>query len=289
MTATVTEIHQNKPNNSTSKALPELSLSTQSVTLGYDQTIITNNLSIDIPEGKFSIIVGPNGCGKSTLLRALSRLLPPKSGQVRLNSQDIHALPTREVAKILGLLPQTAIAPDGIKVVDLVARGRFPHQKWFQPWREQDQIAVESAMKATGIMEFAQHHVDQLSGGQKQRVWVAMALAQETPLLLLDEPTTYLDIAHQIELMDLFQDLNRLQGHTMVAVLHDLNHACRYADNLIAMKEGKIITSGAPKDVVTEALIEDVFGLPCMILEDPVSGTPLIIPKGRQVSLSDKL
>lgn len=289
MTATVTEIHQNKPNNSTSKALPELSLSTHSVTLGYDQTIITNNLSIDIPEGKFSIIVGPNGCGKSTLLRALSRLLPPKSGQVRLNSQDIHALPTREVAKILGLLPQTAIAPDGIKVVDLVARGRFPHQKWFQPWREQDQIAVESAMKATGIMEFAQHHVDQLSGGQKQRVWVAMALAQETPLLLLDEPTTYLDIAHQIELMDLFQDLNRLQGHTMVAVLHDLNHACRYADNLIAMKEGKIITSGAPKDVVTEALIEDVFGLPCMILEDPVSGTPLIIPKGRQVSLSDKL
>ncbi|RCX00521.1 ABC transporter ATP-binding protein [Marinomonas foliarum] len=286
MTATVTEIHQNKPNNSTSKALPKLSLSTHSVALGYDQTIITDNLSIDIPEGKFSIIVGPNGCGKSTLLRALSRLLPPKSGQVRLNSQDIHALPTREVAKILGLLPQSAIAPDGIKVVDLVARGRFPHQKWFQPWREQDQIAVESAMKATGIMEFAQHHVDQLSGGQKQRVWVAMALAQETPLLLLDEPTTYLDIAHQIELMDLFQDLNRQQGHTMVAVLHDLNHACRYADNLIAMKEGKIITSGAPKDIVTEALIEDVFGLPCIIMEDPVSGTPLIIPKGRQVSLS---
>ncbi|MGO2354151.1 MAG: ABC transporter ATP-binding protein [Marinomonas foliarum] len=283
MKATVTEIHQNKLNDDTSQMLPKLSLSTHSVALGYDQTIITDNLSIDIPEGKFSIIVGPNGCGKSTLLRALSRLLPPKSGQVRLNSQDIHDLPTREVAKILGLLPQSAIAPDGIKVVDLVARGRFPHQKWFQPWREQDQIAVESAMKATGIMEFAQHHVDQLSGGQKQRVWVAMALAQETPLLLLDEPTTYLDIAHQIELMDLFQDLNRQQGHTMVAVLHDLNHACRYADNLIAMKEGKIITSGAPKDVVTEALIEDVFGLPCIIMEDPVSGTPLIIPKGRQV------
>ncbi|MBU1295712.1 MULTISPECIES: ABC transporter ATP-binding protein [Marinomonas] len=283
MTATVTEIQQNKSNDTDYQALPELSLSTQSVTLGYDQTIIANNLSVDIPEGKFSIIVGPNGCGKSTLLRALSRLLPPTSGQVRLNGQDIHSLPTREVAKILGLLPQSAIAPDGIKVVDLVARGRFPHQKWFQPWREQDQIAVESAMKATGIMEFAQHHVDQLSGGQKQRVWVAMALAQETPLLLLDEPTTYLDIAHQIELMDLFQDLNRLQGHTMVAVLHDLNHACRYADNLIAMKAGKIIASGAPKDIVTEALIEDVFGLPCMILEDPVSGTPLIIPKGRQV------
>jgi iron complex transport system ATP-binding protein len=283
MTATVTKIHQNKPNDEPPQALPELSLSTQSVTLGYDQTIITDNLSIDIPEGKFSIIVGPNGCGKSTLLRALCRLLPPKSGQVLLNGQNVHTLPTREVAKILGLLPQSAIAPDGIKVVDLVARGRFPHQKWFQPWREQDQIAVDAAMKATGIMEFAQQHVDQLSGGQKQRVWVAMALAQETPLLLLDEPTTYLDIAHQIELMDLFQDLNRLQGHTMVAVLHDLNHACRYADNLIAMKAGKIITSGAPKDVVTEALIEDVFGLPCIIMEDPVSGTPLIIPKGRQV------
>ena len=166
-------------------------------------------------------------------------------------------------------------------MVDLVARGRFPHQKWFQPWREQDQIAVDAAMKATGIMEFAQQHVDQLSGGQKQRVWVAMALAQETPLLLLDEPTTYLDIAHQIELLDLFQDLNRLQGHTMVAVLHDLNHACRYADNLIVMKAGEIVATGAPNDIITEALIQEVFGLPCLILKDPVSGAPLVIPKGR--------
>ncbi|GAA0835648.1 ABC transporter ATP-binding protein [Marinomonas arenicola] len=266
----------------TGLSLTELSLATESITLCYDQNIIAQDLSVRIPEGKFSVIVGPNGCGKSTLLRAMSRLLEPKSGQVLLNGQDIHTLATRDVAKILGLLPQSAIAPDGIKVVDLIARGRFPHQTWFQPWREEDQNAVDAAMKATSITEFAQHNVDQLSGGQRQRVWVAMALAQETPLLLLDEPTTYLDIAHQIELMDLFQDLNRLQGHTLVAVLHDLNHACRYADNLIAMKAGKIIATGAPKDIVTETLIEEVFGLPCMILDDPISGTPLIIPKARQ-------
>lgn len=259
-----------------------ISLGTESVTLSYDQNIITQDLSIHIPEGKFSVIVGPNGCGKSTLLRAMSRLLKPQSGQVLLNGKNIHSLATRDVAKVLGLLPQSAIAPDGIKVVDLVARGRFPHQKWFQPWREQDQDAVDAAMKATDITAFAQLNVDQLSGGQRQRVWVAMALAQKTPLLLLDEPTTYLDIAHQIELMDLFQDLNRLQGHTIVAVLHDLNHACRYADNLIAMKSGQVVATGTPNDIVTETLIETVFGLPCIILEDPISGTPLVIPKGRQ-------
>ncbi len=258
-----------------------ISLGTESVTLSYDQNIITQDLSIHIPEGKFSVIVGPNGCGKSTLLRAMSRLLKPQSGQVLLNGKNIHSLATRDVAKVLGLLPQSAIAPDGIKVVDLVARGRFPHQKWFQAWREQDQDAVDAAMKATDITHFAQLNVDQLSGGQRQRVWVAMALAQETPLLLLDEPTTYLDIAHQIELMDLFQDLNRLQGHTIVAVLHDLNHACRYADNLIAMKSGQVVATGTPNDIVTETLIETVFGLPCIILEDPISGTPLVIPKGR--------
>lgn len=264
----------------TSKAT--ISLATESVTLSYDQTVIAKELSVHIPEGKFSVIVGPNGCGKSTLLRAMSRLLIPQSGQVLLNGENIHTLATREVAKTLGLLPQSAIAPDGIKVVDLVSRGRFPHQKWFQPWREEDQNAVDAAMKATNVSGFAFHNVDQLSGGQRQRVWVAMALAQETPLLLLDEPTTYLDIAHQIELLDLFQDLNRLQGHTLVAVLHDLNHACRYADNLIVMKAGQIIATGAPNDIVTESLIESVFGLPCLIINDPISDTPLIIPKGRK-------
>jgi len=261
--------------------MTSLSLEAQSITLAYDQKRIADKLSVTIPEAKFSVIVGPNGCGKSTLLRAMSRLLIPQSGQVLLNSENIHSLPTREVAKILGLLPQSAIAPDGIKVIDLVSRGRFPHQKWFQPWQEQDQKAVEAAMKATGIEALSQQHVDQLSGGQRQRVWVAMALAQETPLLLLDEPTTYLDIAHQIELMDLFQDLNRLQGHTLVAVLHDLNHACRYADNLIVMKAGEIIATGAPNNIITEDLIYDVFGLACLIIADPISNTPMIIPRGR--------
>jgi len=256
-------------------------LATKSVTLGYDQHIIAKNLSVDIPDGKFSVIVGPNGCGKSTLLRTLSRLLIPQSGKVLLHGQDIHQQSTREVAKKLGLLPQSAIAPDGISVADLIARGRFPHQKWFQPWSSEDQKAVEAAMQATGVADFAQQCVDQLSGGQRQRVWVAMALAQQTPLLLLDEPTTYLDIAHQIELMDLFQDLNRLQGHTLVAVLHDLNHACRYADHLIVMKAGSIIATGAPSDIVTEALIKQVFGLACLVIDDPISGTPLIIPRGR--------
>ncbi|MEL0630443.1 ABC transporter ATP-binding protein [Psychromonas aquatilis] len=256
-------------------------LEAQSVTLSYEQHIVAKDLSVDIPEGKFSVIVGPNGCGKSTLLRTLSRLLIPQSGQVLLSGQNIHEQSTRAVAKTLGLLPQSAIAPDGIKVIDLVSRGRFPHQKWFQPWSETDQKAVDMAMHATGIAEFAEINVDQLSGGQRQRVWVAMALAQETSLLLLDEPTTYLDIAHQIELMDLFQDLNRLQGNTLVAVLHDLNHACRYADHLIVMKAGTIIATGAPNEIVTEQLIEQVFGLPCLILDDPISHTPLIIPRGR--------
>jgi len=256
-------------------------LETKSVTLGYEQKIIANNLSVNIPKGKFTVIVGPNGCGKSTLLRALSRLLIPQSGEILLNGKNIHDQSTRDVAKKLGLLPQSAIAPDGIKVVDLVSRGRFPHQKWFQPWSDLDQQAVESAMQATGVMDYAQLNVDQLSGGQRQRVWVAMALAQETSLLLLDEPTTYLDIAHQIELMDLFQDLNQVQGHTLVAVLHDLNHACRYADHLIMIKAGEIVATGSPNEIVTENLIKQVFGLSCLILPDPISNTPLIIPRGR--------
>lgn len=258
------------------------SLAADAITLGYDQNIITQNMSVTIPEGQFTVIVGPNGCGKSTLLRAMSRLLAPQAGQVLLNGKDIHSLPSKDVAKTLGLLPQSAIAPDGIKVVDLVSRGRFPHQKWFQPWQEEDQKAVDMAMQATGIEGFAQQGVDQLSGGQRQRVWVAMALAQETPLLLLDEPTTYLDIAHQIELLDLFQDLNRQQGHTLVAVLHDLNHAFRYADHLILMKEGNVIATGAPEAIVTESLIEEVFGLSCLIMEDPISSTPLVIPRAKK-------
>ncbi|MEJ6121109.1 ABC transporter ATP-binding protein [Vibrio sp. 2-Bac 85] len=264
----------------------QAALEIKSVTLAYEQNVIAKNLSVEIPNGKFTVIVGPNGCGKSTLLRSLSRLLLPQSGEILLNGENIHSQSTREVAKKLGMLPQSAIAPNGIKVIDLVSRGRFPHQKWFQTWSEADQKAVELAMQATGVMDFAQHNVDQLSGGQRQRVWVAMALAQETSLLLLDEPTTYLDIAHQIELMDLFQDLNRIQGHTLVAVLHDLNHACRYADHLIMIKAGEVIATGSPNEIVTEALIKQVFGLPCLILPDPISNTPLIIPRGRAAKTS---
>jgi len=262
----------------------QAALSTHSVTLAYEQNVIAKDLSVDIPHGKFTVIVGPNGCGKSTLLRSLSRLLVPQSGEILLNGKNIHSQSTKEVAKKLGLLPQSAIAPDGIKVIDLVSRGRFPHQKWFQPWSEADQQAVELAMQATGVIDYAELNVDQLSGGQRQRVWVAMALAQETSLLLLDEPTTYLDIAHQIELMDLFQDLNQIQGHTLVAVLHDLNHACRYADHLIMIKSGQVIATGAPNEIVTEAIIQQVFGLSCLILTDPVSNTPLIIPRGRKTA-----
>jgi len=260
----------------------KIALKTQSITLGYEDKVIAKNLNVEVPTGKFTVIVGPNGCGKSTLLKALSRLLPPQTGKILLNGENIHAQSTRDVAKKLGLLPQTAIAPSGIKVMDLVSRGRFPHQKWFQPWSIIDQQAVDIAMQATGVENLSQHYVDQLSGGQRQRVWVAMALAQETSLLLLDEPTTYLDIAHQIELMDLFQDLNQLKGHTLVAVLHDLNHACRYADHLIMMKEGEIITTGSPSDIINETMIEQVFGLPCLVVDDPISGTPLVIPRGRK-------
>lgn len=252
-----------------------------SVTLRHDERTISKNLSVAIPEGSFTVIVGPNACGKSTLLRALSRLLAPSAGQVILDGRSISDLAAKDVARRLGLLPQSSIAPEGITVADLVARGRYPHQSLFRQWSKADEDAVIDAMEATRVTDLSARMVDELSGGQRQRVWIAMVLAQETPILLLDEPTTFLDIAHQIELMDLLADLNG-QGRTVVAVLHDLNHACRYASNLIAMKDGAIVAEGKPSAIVTERLVEDVFGLPSVIIPDPVSGTPLIVPKGRQ-------
>ncbi|MDF9875557.1 ABC-type cobalamin/Fe3+-siderophores transport system ATPase subunit [Cellulosimicrobium cellulans] len=256
-------------------------LHAEGITVGYDDRVISSDLDVSIPDGSFTVIVGPNACGKSTLLRALSRLLKPSQGQVVLDGRSISSIPAKEVARRLGLLPQTSIAPEGITVADLVARGRYPHQKLLRQWSRDDEAAVVGALAATGTTELSGRLVDELSGGQRQRVWVAMVLAQETPILLLDEPTTFLDIAHQIELLELCTDLNRDRGHTLVAVLHDLNHACRYATHLIAMKDGAVVAEGAPADVVTATLVEDVFGLPCRIIPDPVTGTPLVVPEGR--------
>jgi iron complex transport system ATP-binding protein len=255
-------------------------LQADAVTLRYDERIISQNLSITIPDGSFTVIVGPNACGKSTLLRALSRLILPSQGQVVLDGKNIHASPAKHVARRLGLLPQSAVAPEGITVADLVARGRYPHQSFLSQWSKADEDAVIAAMQATHVTDLSNRLVDELSGGQRQRVWVAMVLAQETPILLLDEPTTFLDIAHQIELMDLLADLNA-QGRTVVAVLHDLNHACRYASHLVAMKDGSIIANGHPQNIINAQLIETVFNLPCIVMPDPVSQTPMIVPKGR--------
>ncbi|KQU57010.1 iron-dicitrate transporter ATP-binding subunit [Rhodococcus sp. Leaf278] len=254
-------------------------LHTDDITVGYDKSVIIENLTVAIPDGKFTVIVGPNACGKSTLLRALSRLLKPSRGAVLLDGNEIASYPAKEVARRLGLLPQTSIAPDGISVADLVARGRYPHQKLIRQWSTADEAAVVQAMDATGVTALSARQVDELSGGQQQRVWVAMVLAQQTPLLLLDEPTTFLDIAHQIELLDLLATLPRENGNTLVAVLHDLNHACRYADHIIAMKDGAVVTEGPPAEIVTAELVESVFGLPCRIIDDPESHTPLVIPR----------
>ncbi len=259
------------------------SLSAAHLTLGYQKKIVVDNLSLTLPEGKFTVIVGPNGCGKSTLLRALCRLLKPQSGCVLLDGKDIVEIPTKALARQIGLLPQQTIAPEGITVVDLVSRGRYPHQTLLRRWSETDQLVVTQAMTVTGVDAFADRRVDELSGGQRQRVWIAMVLAQQTPMLFLDEPTTWLDIAHQIELLDLFRQLNQQQGCTLVAVLHDLNQACRYADHLIVMKEGRMITEGSPAEIVDSKLIEEVFNLPCQIIDDPVSHTPLVIPYSRSL------
>lgn len=253
-------------------------LRADTVTLKYDERTVARDLSVAIPDASFTVIVGPNACGKSTLLRALSRLLKPSTGKIVLDGGDIASLPAKETARRLGLLPQSSIAPEGITVADLVARGRYPHQSFLQQWSEADEAAVAQAMASTKITELANRLVDELSGGQRQRVWIALVLAQDTPILLLDEPTTYLDIAHQIELLDLLAQLNK-QGRTVVAVLHELNHACRYASHLIALRDGALIAQGKPADIVTEQLVEEVFGLASVIIADPVSGTPLIVPK----------
>ncbi|MBD0021309.1 ATP-binding cassette domain-containing protein [Gordonia pseudamarae] len=257
-------------------------LRARNITIGYDTRIISDGLTVDIPDGKFTVIVGPNACGKSTLLRALSRLLSPSSGEVLLDGKAIASYPAKQVARTLGLLPQSSIAPDGIRVADLVARGRFPHQKLIRQWTAEDETAVVEAMAATGVSELSARLVDELSGGQRQRVWMAMLLAQQTELMLLDEPTTYLDIAYQVDLLELCSELNRNSGRTLVAVLHDLNHAFRYADHIIAMRSGNIVAQGNPSEIVSAEMVREVFGLPCRIIDDPETGTPLVIPLARR-------
>lgn len=249
--------------------------------LGYADTVVCSNISVEVPDGAFTVIVGPNACGKSTLLKSLTRLLPPACGSVFLDGRRLHELPTKHVARQVGLLPQGAVAPDGIRVVDLVTRGRYPHQRLFSPWSPEDEDAVRGAMRATGVHELSGRMVDELSGGQRQRVWMAVALAQETPILLLDEPTTYLDLNHQIELLELCRSLNRQHGTTLVAVLHDLNQAARYADHIVAMQSGEVVATGKPAAVITESLVEQVFTLDARVITDPESGTPLVVPRWR--------
>jgi iron complex transport system ATP-binding protein len=256
-------------------------LSADDLTLAYDERTVSRGLSVAIPPGRVTAIVGANACGKSTLLRALARLLKPRAGSVLLDGRDIHSLPTREVATRLGILPQTPLAPSGITVVDLVGRGRYPHQRLVRQWTAADEQAVADAMVATETLDLAARRVDELSGGQRQRVWIAMALAQDTEIMLLDEPTTFLDLAHQIDVLELLAELNREQGRTIVIVLHDLDHAARYAHHLIAMRDGAIVAQGAPAEIVTEELVLDILGLACQVIADPVSGTPMVVPIGR--------
>jgi iron complex transport system ATP-binding protein len=265
----------------THRPTDQVRLRAEHLRLAYDDRIVVDDLSVDIPTGALTVIVGPNACGKSTLLRALARLLTPKAGTVLLDGEQIRRMPTRVVAQKLGILPQQPIAPDGITVADLVGRGRHPHQRFFRQWSTDDERIVTDAMELTRTVELAERSVDELSGGQRQRAWIAMALAQGTEILLLDEPTTFLDLTHQVEVLDLLTELNAESGRTIVCVLHDLNLACRYAHHLVTMKDGRIVDEGPPGRVITEASVLEVFGLDARVIDDPVSGTPLIVPIGR--------
>lgn len=248
------------------------------MSLGYQDLIVVDGLDLTIPERQITVIVGANACGKSTLLRGLARLLKPRAGTVVLDGHDIRRLPTREVATRLGLLPQQPTAPEGITVADLVGRGRYPHQGWLRQFSAEDEAAVEAALDATRLADLSDRPVDELSGGQRQRAWIAVTLAQGTPLMLLDEPTTFLDLAHQVEVLDLLAELNEAEGRTVVMVLHDLNLACRYADHLVAMRDGAIAAEGKPAEVVTAELVATVFDLEAKIVPDPLTGTPLVLP-----------
>ncbi|WP_223291039.1 ABC transporter ATP-binding protein [Streptomyces avicenniae] len=274
-------LHPEVPGTPGAQLSPGPDLRAQELRLAYGDRLVAERIDLAVPPGRVTAIVGANACGKSTLLRALARLLPPRAGAVHLDGRALSSIPTRELAQRLGILPQGPVAPEGLTVIDLVTRGRSPHQTWWRQWSGGDERAVHDALAATGMTALADRTVDELSGGQRQRAWIAMAVAQGTEVLLLDEPTTYLDLAHQIDVLDLVTDLNREQGRTVVMVLHDLNQACRYADHLVAMKDGRVVGEGDPAAVITEETVEEVFGLRCRIEPDPVSGTPMVIPVSR--------
>ncbi|GAA1591688.1 ABC transporter ATP-binding protein [Kribbella sancticallisti] len=262
-------------------------LRTENLSLSYDATPVVSGLSVEIPAGQITVIVGANACGKSTLLRGLARLLTPQGGAVYLDEVDLARLSGGALATKLGMLPQQPVAPEGITVSDLVGRGRHPHQRWFRQWSEDDERVVAAALQATGATELADRSLDELSGGQRQRVWIALALAQDAETMLLDEPTTFLDLAHQLEILDLVHDLNHDRGKTIVLVLHDLNLAARYAHHLIALKHGKVVAVGTPSEVVTAEVVEEVFGLACEVITDPLTGTPLVLPRPRRPQASE--
>ena len=253
-------------------------LHAEGLTLGYRERTVIHDLDLEVPAVRLTAIVGANACGKSTLLRSMSRLLTPSAGQVLLDGKRVHRMPARELARTLGLLPQSPLAPEGITVSDLVRRGRNPHQGMLSRWSRDDDEAVAAALEATGSLELADRAVDELSGGQRQRVWIAMALAQQTDLLLLDEPTTFLDVAHQVEVLDLLVDLNRDRGTTIVMVLHDLNLAARYADHLVAIADGRVHSAGPPDEVLTAARIEEIYGQEVVVIPHPATGRPLVVP-----------
>ncbi|HWI44341.1 MAG TPA: ABC transporter ATP-binding protein [Nocardioides sp.] len=257
------------------------SITAEGVVLGYRGRTVIDGLDLAVPSGRVTAIVGPNACGKSTLLRGLARLHPLAGGRITVDGTDVAALSRRELARLLGVLPQSSTAPDGVRVAELVARGRFPHQGWFGRHTSNDDQVVHRALAATGLADVADRRVEELSGGQRQRAWIAMVLAQETEAVLLDEPTTYLDVTHQLELLDLLADLNRDRGTTVVMVLHELNHAARYADHLVVMRAGRIVGEGRPSDVLTAASVRDAFGLEAEVIPDPVTGGPLVVPRGR--------
>lgn len=262
-------------------------IKTNGLTLGYGEAIIIDSLDLAIPKGEITVLVGPNGCGKSTLLRSLARLLKPISGDILIGDKSTKSLHTKDIARSLAILPQGPVAPAGLKVKELVKQGRFPHKNWLKQWTREDEQIVDAALESTGMSDFAQRNIHALSGGQRQRAWISMALAQDTDIILLDEPTTYLDLTHQIEILDLLFDLNARESRTIVMVLHDLNLACRYAHNIIAVKDKKIYAQGRPENIITTDMIKNVFDMTCEVKTDPLFGTPLCIPhgKGRRLNL----